>query len=139
MPGEYYINEVIPVTPIDEPAWFQSYPGIAGPFDEPVGHEVSLPEGVEGSPYNFGNWIEPFDTFEFDIGIVKSVDKPVAQPGDILNYTLVYTNNGSALIDEPVTITDVFDDTYLSVVDPSGGTVSGNTITWNLDRDHGSR
>lgn len=139
LPGDYVITETMPIPGADELTWFQSYPdqnydpsqnSVFWPQTTP--HSVTLPGGEEGSPYNFGNFEEPGLFFEVDVGIVKDVNTRTAKAGEILTYTLTYTNYGSDLVDQPVTIVDDFDGTYLTVVDPNGGTVSGTTITWNL-------
>ena len=66
-----------------------------------------------------------------DMMLVKTADKTVADPGDIITYTLTWTNVGEGA-SQGFTIIDDFDDTYLTVVNAGGGTVSGDTITWEL-------
>ncbi|MRR12730.1 DUF11 domain-containing protein, partial [bacterium] len=59
-------------------------------------------------------------------------DKHVANPGDLITYTLTYRNLGD-LPAEDYTIVDDFDERYVSVVSANGGTVSGGKITWTFE------
>jgi uncharacterized repeat protein (TIGR01451 family) len=60
--------------------------------------------------------------------IQKSVDKQEASPGDILTYTISYSNTGFSDAQNAV-ITDTIPANTSYV---SGGTLSGTKVTWNL-------
>jgi uncharacterized repeat protein (TIGR01451 family) len=66
-----------------------------------------------------------------DMQIVKSADRTAADPGDIITYTLTWTNVGEGA-SQGFKVVDDFDDTYLTVVDAGGGSVSGTTIAWSF-------
>ncbi|MHB1135420.1 MAG: hypothetical protein ACYC1X_01335, partial [Coriobacteriia bacterium] len=77
--------------------------------------------------------VEPFLPFtEPDLAITKSVDKATAQPGQLLTYTLTYWNIGEADAYD-FTITDDFDQRYVTVVNAAGGVVSDGKIVWTLE------
>ncbi|MDY0341578.1 MAG: SdrD B-like domain-containing protein, partial [Coriobacteriia bacterium] len=80
----------------------------------------------------FGNVEEPFLPFtEPDLAVTKSVDKTAAAPGELLTYTLTYWNTGDADARD-FTITDDFDQRYVSVVGAGGGTVADGKIVWRI-------
>jgi len=60
--------------------------------------------------------------------IQKSVDKQEASPGDILTYTISYSNTGFSDAQNAI-ITDTIPANTSYV---SGGTLSGTKVTWNL-------
>ncbi len=66
------------------------------------------------------------------ITVVKTVDKPVAQPGDTLNYTIYYNNTGSANAAH-VWVNDTLPDnvTFQSSSDPYESQ-TGNTYVWHF-------
>ncbi|MCG2806909.1 MAG: DUF11 domain-containing protein, partial [Coriobacteriia bacterium] len=78
---------------------------------------------------------EPIAPFPPDMAIVKSVDKATADPGDLVTYTLTYTNTEDPLVAPnsvatDFTIVDDFDGRYSTVVNAGGGTQSGTELTW---------
>ena len=80
---------------------------------------------------------EPFEPFPPDLGITKSADKASAKPGDLVTYTLTYTNTDDPeLFPNSVatnfTITDDYDQRYASVVDADGGSVADGMIEWTV-------
>lgn len=94
------------------------------------GHEVS----------DSAEWTvvyQPLAPFPPDMAIQKVANKTTVKPGDLVTYTVTYTNMEDPLvapnsIARDFTITDDFDGRYATVVDASGGTVSGSTITWAI-------
>ncbi len=76
--------------------------------------------------------VEPFLPFtEPDLVITKAVDKATAKPGDLLTYTLTYWNIGDAAAYD-FTVSDDFDERYVTVVDAGGGVVANGKITWSF-------
>ncbi len=67
-----------------------------------------------------------------DVALAKEADVETADPGDIITYTLTYTNIGKGSA-EDFTITDDYDERYVSVVDAAGGDDDGSEITWAID------
>jgi uncharacterized repeat protein (TIGR01451 family) len=66
-----------------------------------------------------------------NVTLTKSVDRAQAGPGEILTYTISFTNNGGA----PVTNGSVFDviPPGTQLVDASNnGQLSGNTLVWTI-------
>ncbi len=79
----------------------------------------------------FGN-VEEFLPFtELDLAITKSVNKATADPGELLTYTLTYWNT-SDVVAYDFTITDDYDQRYVTVVNAAGGTVADGKIVWTL-------
>jgi hypothetical protein len=113
-PGTYTVQEVM------QEGWVQT--------DSPDGPFVISGAAQVVSGLEFGNDEEVFAPFT-DTEIVKSVDKSTAEPGEILTYTLTYRNLGDETLDL-VTITDDYDERYLTPVDVGDGVVSNGTITW---------
>jgi len=70
-------------------------------------------------------------TFGTDLEITKTSDVQTAVIEDIITYTLNYKNNGTAT-GSNIVVSDVFNSDYVEVVNPGGGTSTGNLITWNL-------
>lgn len=68
---------------------------------------------------------------EPDLAIEKVADKHVLNPGDTVKYTLTYRNVGEGPATD-FTITDDYDERYLTIVDSSGGVVADGKIVWNL-------
>lgn len=71
-----------------------------------------------------------------NIKCYMSVDKTYAYSGDLITYTVNYRNYGS------ITATDVIlkttlDADYSFISASNGGTISGNTITWNIGNVNG--
>jgi uncharacterized repeat protein (TIGR01451 family) len=116
LPGKYFIAEV------PQFGW-QRTDSPANPMT--VGNNSSI------NGLLFGNWI-PFAPFTApDLAIKKSVNASVVSDGQEVLYTLTYTNTGNEVATD-FNIVDHFDSAHMEVVDPSGGTVSGSTITWNF-------
>jgi len=128
LPGRYYLAEVIPVDAASGlPLWVQS----AGPMGE-GDMAIEIENGAAAGPVDFGNY-EPFAPL-IDMGIEKTVDKPTANPGELLTYKLTYTMVAGSLDDgEVYEIYDDYDETYLTPVDTAGGTVDKGAITWTLE------
>jgi conserved repeat domain len=64
--------------------------------------------------------------------VYMAVDKTYAYPGDLITYTISYRNYASVNANN-VSITVTFNNSdYQFVSASNGGTVSGNTITWNI-------
>ena len=83
----------------------------------------------------FGNWQGDVAFGRPDLWLGESAvtSSNPAEPGGTVTYTLTYTNNGDADA-TGVTIIDDFDERYLSVTDPGGGTVIDNPgeIEWDI-------
>lgn len=91
------------------------------------GHEVSASD-------DWNVLVEPFLTFPPDLTITKVANKEKAEPGDVVRYTLVYTNldPNPDVTASNFTITDDFDERYMTVVDAVGGSVADGVITWTI-------
>lgn len=114
LPGTYYVAEEM------QDGWFMTV-GPEGTFE--------IMNGSALTDVDFGNAEEglPFTEFTFD----KTVDREVAQPGDIVNYSLTYTlTSDSDPWTDPIPVIDDYDETYMTPVDVAGGTVSDGKITW---------
>lgn len=64
-------------------------------------------------------------------GITKTVDKSMAQPNDVLQYTITVSNVGFANTSGPYTITDEIP-ANTSIESAGGGTLNGNMLTWTF-------
>ncbi len=128
LPGKYYLAEVIPEIG-GQPIMTQS----AGPMGEGDG-QFTVSDGFNNDeePVDFGNYELALGA-DFDVGLVKDVNPTIAKPGDLLTYTITYTNYLSSIpTDAPFTIVDDYDDAHVVVVDAAGGIVDDGKITWNL-------
>lgn len=96
----------------------------------PLTQEAEVVSG-ETTHLFFGNMEESLPFTELDLAITKLADKHVANPGDLITYTLTYRNLGD-LPAEDYTIVDDFDERYVSIVNANGGVVSGGKITWTF-------
>ena len=115
VPGEYTVTETL------EDGWTNT---------TPLSQDVTVVDGQTVSLW-FGN-VEEFLPFtELDLAITKAVDKKTADPGDLLTYTLTYWNT-SDVVAYGFTITDDFDERYVTVVDAAGGAVANGRIVWNM-------
>lgn len=81
--------------------------------------------------------VEMAAPFPPDMAIVKSVDKATADPGDLVTYTLTYTNTEDPLVAPNsvatnIAIMDDFDGRYSTVVNAGGGTQSGTELAWTV-------
>ncbi|MDI6712103.1 MAG: SdrD B-like domain-containing protein [Anaerosomatales bacterium] len=112
LPGTYYVAEE------QQEGWTQTA--------APDGTFV-VTNGTALTDLDFGNQ-EEFLPFT-DTDIVKSADKSTAEPGDLVTYTLTYSNIGDGII-ESVRIVDDYDERYMTPVDTAGGTVVDGTIVW---------
>ncbi len=74
---------------------------------------------------------EEVDVIDTNVTVKKeaSVDKLVV--GEEFSYTITITNSGK-LDAKDLTVTDTFDATKLSLIDAASGTLSDNTLTWNI-------
>ena len=96
----------------------------------PLSQDVTVVDGQTVELW-FGN-IDTFVPFtELDLAITKTVDKTTAKPGELLTYTLTYWNT-SDVVAYDFTITDDFDQRYITVVNAAGGTVADGKIVWSL-------
>lgn len=68
---------------------------------------------------------------EANLTIDKAVNRNEALPGDVLSYTLTIRNTGSASIND-VVVDDVHTSNRLTIFSAPGGTVSGNSIHWDI-------
>jgi len=80
---------------------------------------------------------QPFAPLPPDMAITKSANKTTADPGELVTYTLTYTNTEDPAvapnaIASDFSIEDDFDGRYASVVDAGGGTLSGGKLSWNI-------
>ena len=71
--------------------------------------------------------------------INKSVDRTTANPGDPINYTISFSNNGITACGNQVIVKDVLDpnlsyvsESHTSNVDPAVYDVGTRTLTWNV-------
>ncbi|NTW29326.1 MAG: DUF11 domain-containing protein [Coriobacteriia bacterium] len=64
-----------------------------------------------------------------DVTLVKSADRTKAKPGDLVTYTLTYTNTEPLTV-SGLTITDNYDQRYMTPVNVAGGIDNGDTIKW---------
>ncbi|RLF52353.1 MAG: hypothetical protein DRN11_01275 [Thermoplasmata archaeon] len=65
---------------------------------------------------------------------INKTDLPdPVKSGSMLNYTIVVENNGTGNATN-VVITDVFNQSMLSIVDCDNGTINGNMIIWNISK-----
>jgi hypothetical protein len=116
LPGFYWVVEE------EVDGWDPTTPIARGPF--------WVEAGVNIGDINFGN--TEILTFPIDLAITKVANVETVDEGDIVTYTLTYWN----LDDQPAEhykVVDTFDATYMSVEDAAGGTVVGNTITWEFN------
>lgn len=128
LPGSYSVVEVIPVEPVSGfPIWIQS----AGPVTVGDGATAISNESAVG-PVNFGNFLPPGLRVP-DMSLIKDVSRSTASPGDTLTYTLTWEMvKGGVFEGEVFTITDDYDERYMSVVSANGGIVYDGKITWTL-------
>ncbi|MCL4078368.1 hypothetical protein MX659_01940 [Coriobacteriia bacterium Es71-Z0120] len=112
LPGTYYVAEE------QQDGWTQTA--------APEGTFV-VSNGAAVSDLDFGNQ-EEFLPFT-DTEIVKRADRSVADAGDLVTYTLTYSNIGGGVIDS-VRIVDDYDERYLTPVDTAGGAVVDGTLVW---------
>jgi hypothetical protein len=112
LPGTYYVAEE------QQDGWIQT--------TAPEGTFV-VTNGAAVSDLDFGNQ-EEFLPFT-DTEIVKRADKSVADAGDLVTYTLTYSNVAGGVIDS-VRIVDDYDERYLTPVDTAGGAVVDGTLVW---------
>jgi uncharacterized repeat protein (TIGR01451 family) len=115
-PAQYFLAEVA------QDGWTRTL-SPAGPFT------VSNSDVLTGR--DFGNWIPFLGFTDPDLGILKTVDRTKALPGEELVYTIKYFNIGEGSAVNFV-VTDTFDPSQLEVVDAAGGTVTSGKITWNI-------
>ncbi|MBN1370202.1 MAG: DUF11 domain-containing protein, partial [Dehalococcoidaceae bacterium] len=68
-----------------------------------------------------------------DLSISKAVNKTTAAPGETLTYTINYQNLSNKETADNVQIIDDVPNYLINITNiTGGGTLSGNTITWNL-------
>jgi uncharacterized repeat protein (TIGR01451 family) len=115
-PAQYFLAELA------QDGWTRTL-SPAGPFT------VSNGDVLTGR--DFGNWIPFLGFTDPDLGVLKTVDRTNALPGDELVYTIKYFNIGEGSATNFV-VTDTFDPSQLEVVDAAGGTVTSGKITWNI-------
>lgn len=121
LPGTWVLREVL------LEGWDNTYPA-EGQYDIIVG------SGTTESGLDFGNFEAFAPLTEIDAGIVKVVDPTSADPGDVLTYTLTYTMvKGSVAATETFTVTDDYDERYLTPIDASGGAVADGMIVWTIN------
>ncbi len=116
LPGTYFVTEEM------QDGWTQT-----------VAPEGTF-EVVDDQPITgliFGNTEEFAPFTEIDLAITKTADPSVVATGDVITYTLTYWNAGETTATD-FTITDDFDERYVTVTDAAGGTVVDGTIVWTL-------
>ncbi|MBW6481056.1 MAG: DUF11 domain-containing protein, partial [Bacteroidales bacterium] len=90
-----------------------------GSFDDPNSNMYTLETTVTSAP-------------ELEITKTATVENPPAEPGSIVNYTLIYSNNGNRTAPN-VTIIDNYNQLYLDVLNSDGGNTSiSGEITWTI-------
>lgn len=113
-PATYMVEEV------QQTGWTQT--------DGPVGSVTISGSSQQVLGLNFGNTqLAPFT--EPNTSIDKRADVTLAEPGDVVTYTLTYANTGDSDI-PTVTITDDYDERYMTPVDVGDGVVADGAITW---------
>jgi uncharacterized repeat protein (TIGR01451 family) len=65
-----------------------------------------------------------------DVRITKSADKPSANPGDTIAYTIEYENKGTGMATDVVIVDTIDPDTTYLNATPTPSNVSGDIITW---------
>lgn len=115
-PGTYTVAEVL------QTGWVQT--------DAPEGSVTISGESQQALGLEFGNTeFAPFPP-EPNTSIDKSADTATADPGDLITYTLTYKNTGDTDL-EKVTITDDYDQRYMTPVDVGDGVVADGKIAWD--------
>ncbi len=118
LPGTYYLAEQL------RDGWTQT----AGPDEVGEGSFLVSDETTAG-PVDFGNVVFlPFT--ETDVAIEKVADPVEAGPGDLVTYTLTYTNTTTDTPAYAITITDDYDERYMTLEDTGGGVESDGVIVW---------
>jgi len=112
-PGDYDVTETL------EEGW-TSTTGLTQNVEVAAGQTAHL---------WFGNAEEFLPFTELDLAITKAVNVRTVREGQLLTYTLTYWNLGD-LPASNYSIVDDYDERYMTVVNASGGTVSGGKITW---------
>ena len=78
-----------------------------------------------------GNLHAPVDMVAAaNVKVYMSVDKTFAYEGDLINYTVSYRNYGATAASGTNIVTTV--DPAYQIVSATGGSISGNSITWSI-------
>ncbi len=92
---------------------------------------------VEGKPEHGDNVTdddsENVTAVDASISIDKTANISSGSPSTHVNFTMRVTNTGNATLD-PVVLTDTLPFGFDDPVPSTGGSVSGNEVTWNLGR-----
>lgn len=133
-PGDYKVCEEL------QNGWSQTFPGngcylISIPDSNEFDFQELTNATEKPTPvYNFGN-----QEIIVDLGIEKSNDRPTANKGDTVTYTLKVTNNGNQTVGNLV-IKDVLPggfeyvtgSTLINNLADSDPTISGGVLSWNI-------
>lgn len=129
--GSYRFEDVLPGTyRLDE-------------VDRAGFHQVSAPQGTvtidvseqttEYVGLDFCNGPAAEGRSTVDLALRKSADRATAGPGDVVEYTVEY----SVVLGGPArdfTVSDDYDERYVTVVDADGGDVEDGRIVWEITR-----
>lgn len=138
----------LPVTPVTHLRWYA--PEVGPDTKSTVGFAVRVKDSLPSDTTirNLGHisstevasyirqWIpsNQIDINTVDLWVDVSANRSIAQPGDIVTYTITYGNNGNA--DETGMVTsEVIPGIALVISDSvtGGGVVNGQTVAWAVD------
>jgi uncharacterized repeat protein (TIGR01451 family) len=86
-------------------------------------------EQVEASQSNSQE--DTFDPSDADISVEQEADKDEVQPGSLMSFTILVTNEGEDAV-KGLTVEETFSASDLTVRDANGGSVQGGRIRWTI-------